>query len=88
MKIFAIPSQIVSGLTDVGNRTIGYAKRAKTFAKDNFDKFVKRDAIKNVSSKVNKETAIGLGIVSILTILAFQCIKGIVNKVSDIKNDK
>ena len=89
MKISGIgnvPSKIVDGLNEIGDKVATAAKDARAFAKDKFDTFTKNESVKNTINKVDKKTAIGAGVVVAALILAANCIKGVANKVSEIKN--
>ena len=89
MKISGIgnvPSKIVDGLNEIGDKVATAAKDAGAFAKDKFDTFTKNESVKNTINKVDKKTAIGAGVVVAALILAVNCIKGVANKVSEIKN--
>ena len=90
MKISGIekaPSSIVNGFNEIGRRVSDAAKATGRFASEKADAFVKSEPIKNAIDKVDKKTFIGMGVVLAGIILAANCIKGIANKISELKED-
>lgn len=78
-------SKVVEGLNEIGGKASEGARRVRVFFADKKDAFVKSDLYKKVSPNVNKKTALGAGIVVAGLVLAFKCIKGVINKVSEIR---
>ena len=78
-------SKVVDGLNEIGGKASEGIKRAKVFLAEKKDAFVKSDLYQNVSPKVNKKTALGAGIVIAGLVLAIKCIKGVFDKVSEIR---
>ncbi len=79
-------SKILNGLNEIGDKVTSSVKSTKVFLENKKDTFVKSDTYKNLSSKVDKKTVVGAGIVVAALILAAKCLKGVFNRVSEFKN--
>lgn len=78
-----ISKKALEGINSTGRQVRGLAKRAYI----NSDEFIKNHKL-NKTPKVDKNTLIGSGTLLAALMLSVKCIKGIGNKITEIKNNK